>query len=65
MEDQDNPSSAEDQWWYCLRHSRAEQGAGCPNKYRLGPYPDEESAVEALRTVAERNEAWDQDEGDT
>ncbi|WP_046471989.1 hypothetical protein [Allosalinactinospora lopnorensis] len=59
-------SSGELQWWYCLRHNRAEQGPGCPNKYRLGPYPDEASAMNALRTVAERNEAWDeQDERDS
>ncbi|MBB4930776.1 hypothetical protein F4561_001596 [Lipingzhangella halophila] len=63
MGDQEQPST-ENQWWYCLRHSRAEQGPGCPNKYRLGPYPDEAAAVEALRTVAERNEAWDQDDKD-
>ncbi|WP_017622400.1 hypothetical protein [Nocardiopsis chromatogenes] len=50
----------EDQrWWYCLKHDRVEKGAGCPNKFRLGPYADEASAAGALHTVAERNEAWE------
>ncbi|WP_067970933.1 hypothetical protein [Nocardiopsis trehalosi] len=51
-------------WWYCLRHNTPEQGPGCPDKYRLGPYPDRETAAEALHTVAERNEAWDEQDRD-
>lgn len=46
-------------WWYCLKHDRVEHGAGCPNNARMGPYPDEPSAANALRTAAERNEVWD------
>ncbi|MDA8368551.1 MAG: hypothetical protein M0026_01600 [Nocardiopsaceae bacterium] len=58
-------SGGDRRWWYCLRHNKPEQGPGCPRKYRLGPYPDEASAAGALHTVAERNEAWDeQDERD-
>ncbi|GAA3735872.1 hypothetical protein [Salinactinospora qingdaonensis] len=59
-EQHDNTPGSDRRWWYCLKHSRPEFGPGCPNKYRLGPYPDEEAAANALRTVEERNEAWDE-----
>lgn len=52
--------SGED-WYYCLRHERVERGPGCPDKERLGPYPSEDEATQALQIVAERNEAWDSD----
>ena len=52
-------------WWYCLKHNRVEHGAGCPNKQRMGTYPDEATAARALNIAAERNEAWDeQDEAE-
>ena len=47
------------QWWYCLRHKTVEQGAVCPAKDRLGPYPSKEDAEHALDTVHKRNEEWD------
>ena len=47
------------QWWYCLRHRTVEQGAGCPGKDRLGPYPTRQDAEHALDTVHKRNEDWD------
>ena len=46
-------------WWYCLKHNEVEQGAGCPGKDRLGPYPSREAAARALETVRERNKEWD------
>lgn len=52
-------------WWYCLKHNEVEHGAGCPNKQRMGPYPDRATAANALGIAAQRNEAWDeQDEAD-
>ncbi|CAM4014712.1 hypothetical protein GCM10009799_10380 [Nocardiopsis rhodophaea] len=64
MSDPENVSG-ELNWWYCLKHSKPERGPGCPNKYRLGPYPDEATATNALHIAEERNEAWDeQDERD-
>jgi hypothetical protein len=53
----------EQQWWYCLRHKRAERGPGCPGKDRLGPYPSQEAAERALETVRRRNEEWDAADG--
>jgi hypothetical protein len=47
------------QWWYCVRHQTVEQGAGCPAKDRLGPYPTRQDAEHALDKVRERNQEWD------
>ncbi|GAA2851543.1 hypothetical protein GCM10010517_09160 [Streptosporangium fragile] len=49
-----------DQWWFCLKHMAVEPEEGCPNKDRMGPYETREAAAGALRTAAERNEAWAQ-----
>jgi hypothetical protein len=51
--------TAEQQWWFCLRHKTVEPDDGCPGKDRLGPYPSREAAEHALDTVAERNREWD------
>ncbi len=51
-------------WWFCLKHHEVEPDAGCPGKWRLGPYPTRDDAARALETVRRRNEEWDaQDEG--
>jgi len=50
-----------DQWWFCLKHQAVEQGSGCPNSDRLGPYPTSPEAASALARAAERNEQWDSD----
>lgn len=50
-----------DQWWFCLRHQRVEQGDGCPNNERLGPYATSTEAEGALHRAAERTEAWESD----
>ncbi|RCV55351.1 hypothetical protein [Marinitenerispora sediminis] len=62
MRDRDELPDGDHQWWFCLRHNRPEYGPGCPNKYRLGPYPDEAAAGDALATVARRNEQWDEED---
>ena len=54
-------SPSNDEFWYCVRHHRVEGPEGCPNKDRLGPYPTQAEAADALAKVQERNEAWDQD----
>ena len=55
--------------WGCLTHARVEEGPGCPNMERLGPYSSREQAETAIdrakaRTEAEdaKDRAWD--EGD-
>ena len=58
------------EYWWCLTHARVEEGPGCPNMERLGPYPNREQAASAIdrakaRTEAEdaRDRAWE--EGDS
>jgi hypothetical protein len=51
--------ASENEWWYCLKHHRVEQGTNEPVKDRLGPYATAEEASHALETVQRRNEEWD------
>jgi len=48
-------------WWFCLKHQEAEQGVGCANAERLGPYDSRADAEQALAKAAERTEAWESD----
>ena len=57
--------TADGDWWYCLRHSTVEHGAGCPDRMRMGPYPDEETAARALAIAAERNGAWEAEDDES
>lgn len=50
------------QWWYCMRHSTVEGEDGCANIHRMGPYASQDEAARALRTAADKSEAWEQDE---
>jgi hypothetical protein len=55
------------QWWWCLEHNRVEQGKGCANMNRLGPYASEQEAAGALERTAARtaaNDAADEAEDD-
>ncbi len=47
------------QWWWCLKHRQVEQGAGCPNNERLGPYDAEQEAAGAPARTQARTEAED------
>ena len=46
-------------YWWCLTHGAVEEGDGCPNKERLGPYPTRELAAAALDRTRARTEAED------
>ena len=46
-------------YWWCLTHGAVEEGDGCPNKERLGPYPSRELAASALERTRARTEAED------
>jgi hypothetical protein len=50
------------QWWFCLVHKRVEQGAGCPDEARLGPYESEALAEGAVERMKARQESVDLDE---
>ncbi len=49
------------EFYYCLKHRKAEEGPECPAKNRLGPYATREEAGRAIETVSERNRDWDSD----
>jgi len=46
-------------WYWCLDHRRVEQGPGCPDKNRLGPYASEQEAAGASARTKARTEAQD------
>jgi hypothetical protein len=54
----------EQRWWYCLRHKTVESEAGCPARYRLGPFPTREQAANAIENARLRNEEWDAQDDD-
>lgn len=47
------------EFWWCLTHGRVEEGPGCPNMERLGPYPTRERAETAIERTRARTEAED------
>ncbi len=58
------PSGEPGEWFYCVKHHKAEEGPECPSKNRLGPYPSKAAAEQAMTLVAERNQDWDARSGD-
>jgi hypothetical protein len=55
---------SESEWYYCLKHHRAEQSKRCWFADRMGPYPDRATAERALEIVRARNAREDsRDEG--
>lgn len=47
------------EFWWCLTHARVEEGNGCPNMERMGPYPTREQAESAIARAKARTEAED------
>lgn len=47
-------------WYWCLKHGQVEQGPGCPDMERLGPYSSREEAETALQRTAARTAAEDE-----
>jgi hypothetical protein len=45
-------SDDDDQWWFCLKHNEVEQGTGCANSERMGPYATREEATAAIAHAA-------------
>ena len=46
-------------FWWCLTHARVEEGPGCPNNERLGPYDSRQQAETALDRTRARTAAED------
>jgi hypothetical protein len=55
------PGGRPGEWYYCLEHGEVEEGPECPAKNRMGPYATPAEAGQALRTAADRNDAWETD----
>ncbi len=51
-----------EQWFWCLKHERAETAGGCAATQRLGPYPTREDAENYAEKVKARNQRWDADD---
>ncbi len=47
-------------WYFCLKHQQVEPDAGCRSAERLGPYPDRETAEEALEIARQRTKVADE-----
>jgi hypothetical protein len=52
----------EQRWWYNPRTGEVEEGRQSPWTDRMGPYDTREEAMSALRTAADRSEAWDEED---
>ncbi len=50
------------QWWFCLIHKEVEEGRGCPNASRLGPYETRELAMTVIDRIGKRQEELDNEE---
>ncbi|GIF68253.1 hypothetical protein Ais01nite_62880 [Asanoa ishikariensis] len=51
------------EYYWCTRHHRVETQADiCPAMYVLGPFGSKSDAENALQSVQERNEAWDEED---
>lgn len=55
------PKGRENEWFYCVRHNRVEEGPECRALDRLGPYDSRADAERALETARERNQSWESD----
>lgn len=52
-----------EEWYWCLRHQRAEgDQSSCPPDDRLGPYESEDAARHWRERVEARNEKWDKED---
>ena len=51
--------SAPEQWFYCLRHKRAESADRCGSELLMGPYPSRDAAEKYAETAQAREDAWE------
>lgn len=54
---------ADEQWYWCLRHRRAEPAAtACGSDLRMGPYDSAEDAEGYAERAEARNESWEEED---
>lgn len=46
------------QWYWCLRHNRAESTERCGAELRMGPYESAEAAAQYAEKAKARDDAW-------
>lgn len=55
--------AGQDAWYWCLRHTRVEDGdTSCPPDDRLGPYESRDAAERWRERSDARNETWDRED---
>lgn len=52
----------DEEWYYCIEHKTVEPKFGCRITTRIGPFPTQEEAANALKKVQERNDEWEEDD---
>lgn len=51
-----------DQWWWCLKHQRAENPPDVRDAERMGPYESQEAAEHWKERLDARNEEWEKED---
>jgi hypothetical protein len=52
------------QWWFCLVHQAVEQGAGCPDQSRFGPFETQADAKSVLERMHKRDTDFESSDED-
>ena len=47
-------------FWWCLEHTKVEEGLGCGSTSRIGPYEKPEQAQTALSRIGKREKEQEQ-----
>lgn len=55
-------SGVPEEFWFNLKTGRVEFGKLSPASFRVGPFKTESEAKNALETLAQRTEKWNEDE---
>jgi hypothetical protein len=51
-----------DEWWWCLKHQRAEHAPDVKDAMRMGPYESKEAAENWKDRLDARNEEWEKED---
>ena len=54
--------AADGQWYWCLRHNRAESTDRCGSELLMGPYATREAAEAYAETAKAREDSWKADD---
>ena len=51
-----------EEYWYCMKHRRVERYDETDSANRIGPFPTADAAANALQTIAEREQRYEQED---